>query len=144
MRRYLLIVASLFALSLFACTSITDDEFHGKDKKFLGKEDEFHGIIESRPEGRVGTWVVGGRSVQVTVRAEFKEEHGLLTVGACAEVELKGDVVAEIESELKRKCEKRDIALQGKLVEEEEEEEEEEDDDNDEHEEEDEEEKRGK
>ena len=25
---------------------------------------EFHGIVESRPDGKVGTWVVAGRSVE--------------------------------------------------------------------------------
>ena len=112
MRRHLLIGASLFCLSFFGCTTSADDEFNG--------------IVESRPEGKVGTWVVGGRSLKVTESAEFKEEHGPLTVGACAEVELEGDVVAEIESEPKRKCEKGDIELQGNLVEEEEEEDEDE------------------
>jgi hypothetical protein len=29
-------------------------------------DDEFYGIIESRPEGKAGAWVIGGRQVMVT------------------------------------------------------------------------------
>jgi len=28
--------------------------------------DDFYGTIESRPESKVGTWVIGGRSAEVT------------------------------------------------------------------------------
>ena len=67
-------------------------------------DEEFKGIVESRPEGKVGTWMIGGRQVVVTERTRLKEEAGPLVVGACAEVEYKGDFVEEIESEEKADC----------------------------------------
>jgi len=67
-------------------------------------DDEFHGIIESRPDGKAGTWVVGGRSVKVTEHTELDEDHGPLRVGACANVEIDQGVVEEIESEPTSKC----------------------------------------
>ncbi len=65
---------------------------------------EFHGIVESRPDGKVGTWVVAGRSVEVTAKTRLKEHHGPLNIGACAEVEIDKGKVKEIESEPLRKC----------------------------------------
>ena len=64
-----------------------------------GSEEEFYGKIESRPEGKVGTWTIGGRQVAVTDTTKLDEEDGPLVVGACAEVEYKGGVVKEIESD---------------------------------------------
>jgi hypothetical protein len=52
----------------------------------------------------VGTWVIGGRSVSVTEKTDLDEGSGPLRVGACAEVEIEGGVVEEIESEPPAKC----------------------------------------
>jgi hypothetical protein len=67
-------------------------------------DEEFYGIIESRPDAKTGTWVVGGRNVEVTENTELEEDHGPLVVGACVEVEYEGNVVEEIESEPITKC----------------------------------------
>jgi hypothetical protein len=67
-------------------------------------DDDFYGIIESRPDGKAGTWVVGGRSFEATDQTQLKEEHGLLEVGACAEVGMEDEGVEEIESEPAEKC----------------------------------------
>jgi hypothetical protein len=67
---------------------------------------EFLGTIESRPDGKAGTWVIGGQQVVVTERTRLDEDHGPLLVGACAEVEYKGNFVEEIASEEKSKCRK--------------------------------------
>lgn len=68
-------------------------------------EEEFYGVIESRPEGtNVGTWVVSGRKLEVTNATELEQKHGPLVVGACVEVEIEGGVVEEIESKKKDKC----------------------------------------
>jgi hypothetical protein len=69
-------------------------------------DDDFYGIIESRPDGTAGTWVVGGRSVEATDQTRLDEEHGSLEVGACAEVDMEGKVVEDIESEPAHKCDK--------------------------------------
>jgi hypothetical protein len=65
---------------------------------------KIYGPIESRPEGKEGTWVIAGRSFTVTETTELDEDDGPLVVGVCAQVELKGIVVKEIESEEKSKC----------------------------------------
>ena len=68
--------------------------------------EEFYGILESRPEGKVGTWTIGGRQVAVTEQTKLEEGDGPLVVGACVEVEYKGDTVKEIETEESYKCRK--------------------------------------
>jgi hypothetical protein len=67
-------------------------------------DEEFHGIFEKRPEGKAGTWVIGGREVAATERTKLEEDDGPLAVGACAEVEYKGGAVKEIESEEPSEC----------------------------------------
>lgn len=62
-------------------------------------DEEFYGKLESRPEGKVGTWVIGGRQVVVTETTRLDEDDGPLVVGACAEVEYKNGAVKEIETE---------------------------------------------
>ncbi len=69
-------------------------------------DDDFYGVIESRPEGKAGTWVVGGRSVEVNEHTDIDEDHGPLETGACAEVEFEDGKVEEIESEPPKKCSK--------------------------------------
>ena len=68
------------------------------------------GPIESRPEGKEGTWVIAGRTFTAADTTELDEEKGPLVVGACAKVELKGIVVEEIESEEASKCRQYEAA----------------------------------
>ncbi|MEN8213968.1 MAG: hypothetical protein ABFR19_06360 [Pseudomonadota bacterium] len=89
MRLYI-IVTCAFIAQIIAQAAIADDNFHG--------------IIESRPDGKAGTWVVGGRTLNVTVNTDLREEHLPLRVGACAEVEIEDGLVEEIESESPRDC----------------------------------------
>ena len=66
--------------------------------------DELKGIVQSRPEGKVGTWVVAGATLQVTEETKLDESEGPLVVGACAEVDISNGVVKEIESEKLSDC----------------------------------------
>ncbi len=72
--------------------------------------EEFYGIIEKMPaNGGTGTWVIGGRSIEVTNRTKLDPDDGPLQVGACVEVEFdvdsRGQVyVEEIETEPFYKC----------------------------------------
>jgi hypothetical protein len=50
---------------------------------------DFYGTIESRPEGNAGTWVVGGRNVDVTDKTRLVEEYGPLSVGTCVKSNMK-------------------------------------------------------
>jgi hypothetical protein len=45
-------------------------------------DDDFYGIIESIPEGKIGTWVIGGRQIVVTERTQLDEDHDPLGVAA--------------------------------------------------------------
>jgi hypothetical protein len=73
----------------------------GKDSSKL----EHTGKVESRPPGKTGRWVIGGRTFEVTARTEIDEEEGPLAVGACASVEYGADgVVRELDSEPARDC----------------------------------------
>ncbi len=90
MNKSLIVLACAFLLLSIGTVAVADQDFHG--------------IIKSRPDGKVGTWVVGRHSVEVTEKTRLKERQGPLTVGACAEVEIHHGKVKEIESEPLRKC----------------------------------------
>jgi len=91
MNKHCLIVAGLVIAQSIALPVLADDDFYG--------------VVESRPETKVGTWVVGGRTIQVTEETELDEDYGALTGGACVEVEMEDGVVEELESEPASKCE---------------------------------------
>ena len=76
-----------------------------------GGEHEHHedhhgsaGRITAVPEGRVGTWVIGGQAFQSDRSTELDESDGPLVVGACAHVDLRGGRVHEIDSEPASHC----------------------------------------
>lgn len=69
-------------------------------------DDDFHGIIERRPEGNIGTWIIGGREIDVTDQTKIEEDDGPLAVGKCAEVDYENGQVEEIESESMSDCHK--------------------------------------
>ncbi len=86
-RHYLILTIGILVLAPIGCESV-----------------KIYGPIESRPEGKEGTWMIAGRTFTVTDTTKLDEEDGPLVVGACAQVELKGIVVEEIESEETSKC----------------------------------------
>ena len=60
----------------------TDEDDHGRDYV------EFKGAVESLPAGGlVGTWVVDGRTVEVTAHTRIEQKNGPITVGTVVEVE---------------------------------------------------------
>ena len=67
-------------------------------------EVEQTGILDHRPEGKDGMWVIDGISYSVTEDVELDEDNGPLTAGACVELEMKDGDVTEIESESMEKC----------------------------------------
>ena len=74
----------------------------------IGHADEdFYGKIESRPDAKVGQWVIGGKTVNATAQTELDDRKGPLTVGACVEVEIDDGAVEEIEAEKMRKCDRQ-------------------------------------
>lgn len=68
-------------------------------------DDDFHGIVESRPaSGHVGDWVIGGRTFTATAATEIEADDGPLDVGACASVDVENGQVKDIESERADQC----------------------------------------
>jgi hypothetical protein len=92
MNKVLVLVACLFLVQGVALVAQADDDWYG--------------VIESRPEGKVGKWTVGGRTLDVTDKTDIDQDHGALLKGTCVEVEIDDEVVEEIESEPPDKCAK--------------------------------------
>jgi hypothetical protein len=67
-------------------------------------EVEYTGILDHRPEGKDGMWVIDGKSFSVTDEVELDEDHGPITAGTCVELEMEDGEVREIESEDMEKC----------------------------------------
>jgi len=89
MKRYVLFLISGLLLSL-PMVSQADDSFYGK--------------VESRPDSKTGSWVIGGRTLDVTAGAELEEESAPLVEGACVKVEIEKGIVEEIETVKMDKC----------------------------------------
>jgi hypothetical protein len=70
-------------------------------------ETEITGILEHRPEGKGGMWVINGQSFSVSEDVELEEDHGPLIKGVCVELEMDDGEVKEIESEKMEKCQKK-------------------------------------
>lgn len=69
-------------------------------------EVEYTGILDHRPEGKDGMWVIEGKSFSVTNEVELDEDHGPITVGACIGLEMEDGDVEEIESMKPEECQK--------------------------------------
>lgn len=67
-------------------------------------EVEYTGILDHRPEGKDGMWVIDGKSFSVTEEVELDEDHGPVEAGTCVELEMEDGEVREIESKEMEKC----------------------------------------
>ncbi len=67
-------------------------------------DDDFYGIIDSRPAGPAGTWVISGRSFTATTETELDDDDGSLVVGACVAVDFENTTAEEIEREERYAC----------------------------------------
>jgi hypothetical protein len=67
-------------------------------------EVEYYGILDHRPEGKDGMWVIDGKSFSVTEEVELDEDHGPIEAGTCVELEMEDGDVKEIESAEPEKC----------------------------------------
>jgi hypothetical protein len=50
-------------------------------------ETKYYGLIETIPDGLLGTWTIGGTDFEADADTEFEQEDGAFAVGVCAEVE---------------------------------------------------------
>lgn len=69
---------------------------------------EWRGLVESRPAGIAGEWVIGGRTFLATNSTQIEQEQGVLQVGVCAEVKYRiegsGNRALKIESAENDEC----------------------------------------
>lgn len=98
-------VALAVILAVFTLLMVSRNFVQASD----GHSSEWRGIVQAKPaEGRLGTWKIGGKFFEVTVRTRFDQENGLLSVNSCAQVEYRkvGDVnqALQIESKHARGC----------------------------------------
>ena len=68
------------------------------------KEFEYTGILDHRPEGKDGMWVIDGKSFSVTEDVELAEDDGPLKAGVCVELDMEDGDVREIETTDMEKC----------------------------------------
>ena len=66
--------------------------------------DDYYGIVENRPDGKVGTWITGGRSVEVTEHTQLDEDSGPLETGTCAGADIDEGKTEEIEGKPAGRC----------------------------------------
>lgn len=91
-KSFALILPTALALLISACSD---------------NEVEYTGILDHRPEGKDGMWVIDGKSFSVTNEVELDEDHGAITVGACVGLEMEDGDVEEIESMKPEECQKQ-------------------------------------
>ena len=65
---------------------------------------DFHGLVDNRPANVAGTWVIGGRELQVSAKTRLVQDQGPIQVGTCVAVDLKQGQVEEIESQKPDQC----------------------------------------
>ena len=58
----------------------------------------FSGVLEHRPEGKDGMWVISGQSFSVTDDVDLDEYHGPLATGTCVRLAMRETFVTEIAS----------------------------------------------
>ena len=98
------------AKEAYKCNGGDDDDDDGDDDHGDDDHGDYlirFGILESRPEGKVGPWVVGGETYTATAQTELDLEHGALSVGVCVKVKVYASdptLAKEIESEHAYKC----------------------------------------
>jgi len=107
---FLLFIALMVTiLGLFPNGYASEDEYnehhryhkeysHEKYHNNAGQILEFYGHVKKRPaeKGFVGTWIIGGRLVEVTPHTRIKEKHGPLKEGAYVEVKGRYDHKKEV------------------------------------------------
>ncbi len=80
-----IIATILAALTLAAVhTAVLASDDYGYRSKFFG-------TVEALPAGFSGTWIVNGRSVEVTPQTVIEQEHARIAVGTYVEIEGRSD-----------------------------------------------------
>ena len=92
------LIASVVLLSALTSVQMVYAKGGGRQHRVLG-------ILQSRPAGKVGNWVVGGTTFVATSRTHLDREEGPLAVGTCVKVRFSGtNTAVEIDSEPASDC----------------------------------------
>jgi hypothetical protein len=65
---------------------------------------KFYGIVHLAPRNRIGTWVIGTRTIATDQFTEFYAFGGSLAMGSCAGVVLQGERALEIDAAPMDRC----------------------------------------
>ena len=52
---------------------------------------EIYGTVDQMPTDLIGTWIINGRTVEVTSQTQIEQEYGKIKVGSLVEVEGRTD-----------------------------------------------------
>ena len=102
-----LTATALVAITLAAVPGMAQAKGGGGNGGGGGRNDSrvrWTGIVQARPAGLIGNWVVGGRSFTTTGSTEFDQLEGPLNLGSCAKVDIRNGAVHEVDSEPARDC----------------------------------------
>lgn len=97
------VAVKIEAKDAYKCNGEDDDDDHDDHDDYLVRV----GLLESRPDGKVGQWVIGGETYTATAQTELDFDHGALSVGVCVKVKVSASeptIAKEIESEHAYKC----------------------------------------
>ncbi len=90
-------------LAALALTAVQTAVFAGDDQGYRSK---FFGTVEALPAGFSGTWIVNGRSVEVTPQTVIEQERDRIAVGTYVEIEGRSDgrTITAYKVEVKRRA----------------------------------------
>jgi hypothetical protein len=73
-----------------------------------GKDEiEYRGILQNRPVGTAGVWVIDGEPYRANYKTKVVQERGPLGIGACIGIAMSHGIVTQIESENPDACRKQ-------------------------------------
>ena len=94
--KYSAVLFLIITASLAAC---------GKD------EIEYRGILQNRPVGTAGVWVIDDVPYHANFNTIVEQEHGPLGIGACVGIAMTRGIVRRIESENPDACRRQQPKL---------------------------------
>jgi hypothetical protein len=73
-----------------------------------GKDEiEYRGILQNRPVGTAGVWVIDDVPYRANYKTILTQERGLLGIGTCVGIAMSRGIVTEIESENPDSCKRQ-------------------------------------
>ena len=77
---------------------------HDDEDDWETYDEDWYGIVNQRPAGVAGTWVIGGRAFTASESTRLMRDDGPIAVGSCVSVDYDGSRAFEIESEPAHDC----------------------------------------